>query len=68
MQKQIEKENASEINRQLSSNKPPSGLTTPPNNNGSTKKAETDWSYHMSNPVKFRLIYQDGSWLIHDQY
>lgn len=68
MQKQIEKDNANEMNRQLSSNKPPSELTTPPNADGSTKKVETDWNYHMSNSVKFRLVYQGGSWLIHDQY
>ncbi len=67
MQKQIEKNNANEMNKTQNSKTPPGSLKTPSKSDGASKQAEIDWNYHMSNIVKFRLIYQDGAWLIHDQ-
>lgn len=66
MQKEIEKNNAQEMSRIQGSNKPPTALKDVPKT-GDSKKTEPDWNYHMSSVVRFRLVYQDGAWLINDQ-
>lgn len=66
MQKEIEKNNAQEMSRIQGSNKPPTALKDAPKT-GDSNKIETNWNYHMSSLVRFRLVYQDGAWLIHDQ-